>query len=195
MPPSPACRSSTAFSTDLFQSEKLYARVKAIEPANAHEAKLSKNLIEGYEDSGVALPSDKRARAKEITSRLEVLRQTFERAVRDDPTTVRFTTEELAGVPESFFKARKAEADGSWVLKPDEPTYDAVMTNAKARTRASACTWRSSSAAAPATCVLEEAYRLRQELAALYGLPSYAHYVQRRRMVGSPRRGERSSPR
>ena len=34
--------------------------------------------------------------------------------------------------------------------------------------------------------LLGEAYRLRQELAALHGLPTYAHYVQRRRMVGSP---------
>src|SRR5205085_6700347 len=77
----PCLKKLTEFSTDLFQSEKLYARLKAVEPANPHETKLRRNLIEGYEDSGVALAPEKRARAKEITTRLEVLRQTFERAV------------------------------------------------------------------------------------------------------------------
>jgi thimet oligopeptidase len=183
----PCLQKLTAFSTDLFQSEKLYARVRALEPANAHETKLRKNLIEGYEDSGVTLPPDKRVRAKEITSRLETLRQAFERAVRDDPTTVRFATEELAGVPESFFKGRSSQADGSWVVKTDEPTYDAIMTNAKAEdTRKRMFTAFVQRGGAGNLQVLEEAYRLRQELAALYGLPTYAHYVQRRRMVGSP---------
>jgi thimet oligopeptidase len=34
--------------------------------------------------------------------------------------------------------------------------------------------------------LLEEAYRLRQELAALHGLPSFAHLVIKRRMAGNP---------
>ena len=183
----PCLQKYTAFNTDLFQSEKLYARVRDIQPAHPREAKLKKNLIEGFEDSGVALPPDKRARAKEISSRLEQLRQAFERTVREDPTTVRYKPEELAGVPESFLKARKPEADGTYVLKPDEPTYDAVMTNAKIEdTRRRMYVARVRRGGEGNLKVLEEAYTLRKELAALYGLPSYAHYVQRRRMVGSP---------
>ena len=183
----PCLQKSTAFNTDLFQSEKLYARVRDIKPANAAEAKLRKNLIEGFEDSGVALPADKRARAKEITTRLEQLRQAFERAVRDDPITVRFTAAELAGVPESFMKARKPEADGTYVLKADPPTYDAVMTNAKNEdTRKRMFVARVQRGGEGNIAVLDEAYKLRQELAALYGQPTFAHHVQRRRMVGSP---------
>ena len=183
----PCLQKLTAFSTDLFQSEKLYARVRAIEPANPREAKLRKNLIERYEDSGVALPPAQRARAKEIVTRLEQIRQAFERAVRDDPTTVGFTTAELKGVPESFLKARKPEADGTWLLKPDEPTYDAVMTNAVSEdTRKRMFMARVQRGGADNLKALEEAYRLRKELAGLYGQPTYAHYVQRRRMVGSP---------
>jgi thimet oligopeptidase len=87
----PCLQKASAFNTDLFQSEKLYARVKAIEPANPAEAKLKKNLIEGFEDSGVALAPDKRARAKEISTRLVQIQQSFERAMREDPTELRFT--------------------------------------------------------------------------------------------------------
>jgi thimet oligopeptidase len=183
----PCLQKATAFNTDLFQSEKLYARVRDIRPADAPEAKLRKNLIEGFEDSGVALPPDKRARAKEIATRLEQLRQAFERAVREDATTLRFTAGELAGVPESFLKARKPEADGSYVLKPDPPTYDAVMTNAKSEeTRKRMFVARVRRGGEGNIGILDEAYRLRQELAALHGQPSYAHHIQRRRMVGSP---------
>ena len=183
----PCLQKSTAFNTDLFQSEKLYARVRDIQPANGRETKLKKNLTEGFEDSGVALPADKRARAKEISTRLEQLRQAFERSVRDDATTVRFTAAELAGVSESFLKSRKPEADGSYVLKPDPPTYDAVMTNAKIEdTRKRMFVARVRRGGEGNIQVLDEAYKLRQELAALYGQPTYAHHIQRRRMVGSP---------
>ena len=183
----PCLQKATAFNTDLFQSEQLYARVRDIQPADAAEAKLKKNLIEGFEDSGVALPPDKRARAKEISTRLEQLRQAFERAVRDDATRVRFTAGELAGVPESFLKSRKPEADGSYVLKPDPPTYDAVMKNAKSEdTRKRMFVARVRRGGEGNLAVLDEAYKLRQELAALHGQPTYAHHIQRRRMVGSP---------
>ena len=183
----PCLQKLTAFSADLFQSEKLYARVRAIEPASAAEAKLKKNLIEGYEDSGVTLPADKRARAKEISTRLEQIRQAFERGIREDPTKLRYTAADLAGVPQSFLASRKAEADGTWLLKPDAPTYDTVMTNARQEeTRRRMYLAYVGRGGEQNLKLLDEAYRLRQELAALYGLPTYAHYVQRRRMVGSP---------
>jgi len=183
----PCLQKRTAFGTDLFQSEKLYARVKAIEPAHPRERKLKKDLLEGFEDSGVTLPADKRARAKEISTRLTQIGQAFSRALREDPTTVRFAPAELAGVPESFLKSRKAQADGSYVLKPDDPTNDAVMTNAKSEdTRRRMFVARVQRGGEGNLKLLDEAYRLRKELATLHGLPTYAHYVQRRRMVGSP---------
>ena len=183
----PCLQKASAFNTDIFQSEKLYARVKAIEPADPREAKLKKTLVEGFEDTGVALPADKRARAKEISTRLVAIQQAFERGIRDDPTTVRVTAEELKGVPESFFKSRKPEADGTFVLKTDPPTYDAIMTNASlGDTRKRMYLAFVNRGGEANLALLDEAYRLRQELAALYGLPTYAHYVQRRRMVGSP---------
>jgi thimet oligopeptidase len=86
----------TEFNTELLQSEKLYARVRAAKPANPVDAKLRKDLVEGFEDSGVALPPDKRARAKAIADRIEAVRQEFERDVRDDPTRVVMTPAEMA---------------------------------------------------------------------------------------------------
>ena len=67
----PCLQKYTTLSTELYQNEKLYARVSSARTANAHQAKLKKDLVEAFEDSGVALPPGKRARAKEIFDRLE----------------------------------------------------------------------------------------------------------------------------
>ena len=183
----PCLTKYTALSTELFQSEKLFARAKATRPANAHQAKLRKDLLEGFEDSGVALPPDKRKRAKEIFDRLEELRQAFDRSVRDDPTKVVMTPAEMEGMPEAYLKAQKKGADGNYILGLDYPAYFPFLTNARneeARRRY----WmaKQNEGGAENLKRMDEIFLLRKELAALYGLPSFAHYSLRRKMVEKP---------
>jgi thimet oligopeptidase len=183
----PCLQKFSALSTQIFQNEKLYARLKAVKPSSPREEKLAKDLGAGFEDSGVALPPDKRARAEEIFTRLEKLRQDFERNVRDDPTTVRFTAQELKGVAEAFLARHKRDADGNYILGLDEPSYVTVMTHAideAARQRYYLA--RANKGGLANLDILEEGFKLRKELANLYGLPTYAHYALRRKMVGKP---------
>jgi thimet oligopeptidase len=183
----PCLQKFTTLGTDLFQDEKLFARVGAASPANPHQAKLKKDLMEGFEDSGVALPPEKRARAKAIFEKLEELRQQFDRNIRDDPTKVKFTPAEMEGMPEGYLKARKRDADGNYVLGLDYPSYFPFMQNAKGEEpRRRYYIAKLNEGGAQNLDVLHEIFRLRQELAALYGLPSFAHYALRRRMVETP---------
>ena len=183
----PCLTKYTTLSTELFQSEKLFARVKATKPANARQAKLRKDLIEGFEDSGVALPPDRRKRAKEIFDRLEELRQAFDKSVRDDPTTVVMTPAEMEGMPEAYLKAQKKDGQGNYVLRLDYPAYFPFLTNARneeARRRY----WiaKQNEGGAENLKRMDEIFLLRKELASLYGLPSFAHYSLRRKMVEKP---------
>ncbi len=183
----PCLQKFTTLNTEIFQSEKLYRRVRAAHAANPHQAKLRKDLIEGFEDSGVALPPDKRARAKAIFDALEELRQEFDRSVRDDPTTVVMKPGEMEGLPEAYVRAQKKDADGNYVLPLDYPAYYPFMANAKsaaARERY----WRARLRQGGEANLdrLERIFRLRQELAGLYGLPSYAAYALRRKMAHDP---------
>jgi thimet oligopeptidase len=183
----PCLQKYSALSTEIFQNENLYARLKAVKPSSPREEKLAKDLGAGFEDSGIALPPDKRARAKEIFTRLEKLRQDFERNVRDDPTTVRFTPDELKGLGEAFLQRQKRDADGGYILGLDEPSYVTVMTHVPdeaARQRYFLA--RANKGGRANLDILEEAFTLRKELANLYGLPTYAHYALRRKMVGKP---------
>jgi thimet oligopeptidase len=183
----PCLRNYTALSTEIYQNEKLYARVKAARASSPREEKLKKNLAEGFEDSGVALPAEKRARAKEIFTRLETLRQDFERNVRDDKTTVTFTAVEMVGTPEAFAKRQKRDDQGNYVLVVDDPTYTSFMSSAASEdSRKRMYLARFNKGGAQNIALLGESFQLRKELANLYGFPTYGDYALRRKMVGTP---------
>jgi thimet oligopeptidase len=120
----------TKFTTDIYQNEKLYKRLSALKTTNPIDAKLRRDLMDSFEDTGVSLPADKRARAKEIIDKLEDLRQAFDRNVRDDKTKVLMTEAEMAGMPESYVKAQKKDEQGNYVLGFDYPAYVPFMANA-----------------------------------------------------------------
>jgi thimet oligopeptidase len=183
----PCLTKFTTLNTDLFQSEKLLARVQGAKPANAHQAKLRKDLLEGFEDSGATLPPGKRARAKAIFDELETLRQAYDRNVRDDPTKVVFTPAEMEGLPQSYLDAREKDADGNYVLKLDYPSYFPFMARAKSgAARERYYRAKLAQGGEGNLALLEKIFGLRKELAALYGLPSFADYALRRRMARDP---------
>jgi thimet oligopeptidase len=185
----PCQQKFSTLSTDIFQDEKLFRRVQASKPANARERKLKKDLLEGFEDSGVALPPAKRARAKEIFDKLEELRQAYDRNVRDDPTRVKFTPAEMAGMSEQYLKAHEGtrDAEGNYVLTLKYPSYVPFLTNAKSgEARKRYYLAKLGEGGAKNLDILYEIFALRRELAGLYGLPSFADYSLRRKMVGSP---------
>ncbi len=145
--------------------------------------------LEAFEDSGVALPKDKQARAKAIADRLAGLSQQFNRNIRDARTRVPFTEAELKGVPESVWKDQPRDADGKVTLPIDGPAYATVMQTAEdagARERL----WRAkTNEGGPENLkVLAQIEQLRLEQAKLFGLASYDEFVLRRRMVETPAR-------
>ena len=179
----------TTLTTELFQNEKLFTRVQAAKPANAHQAKLKKDLMERFEDNGVALPPERRGRAKQIFEKLEELRQTFDRNVRDDPTKVTFSAAEMEGLPEAYLKAHESKRDpsGNYVLDLKSPSYIPFLQNAKSEAaRKRYLVAKQNEGGAANLELMQEIFTLRKELAGLYDLPSFAHYQIRRKMAGRP---------
>ena len=175
------------FNTELFQSEKLYARVKRAKPVDAVQAQYRQDLLNNFEDAGVTLAQEKRDRAKAINERLTAVGLEFDKNVRDDATTVLVKPDEMAGLPDDYVKAQKRDAAGNYVLPLTDPAYRPFLelaSNADARKRY----WmaRTNKGGAQNLPLLDEAVRLRRELAGLYGDPDYATYLLRRRMAGNP---------
>src|SRR2546427_5950456 len=81
----------SVFLTELFQNERLFERVRRVVPVTSAQKQLKKDLLEAFEDSGVALPPDKRERFKAISEKLTELSQEFARNIRENKTVLRFT--------------------------------------------------------------------------------------------------------
>jgi thimet oligopeptidase len=176
----------SSFGTEVFQNEKLFERVNATKPETVAQKQLKQDLIEEFEDSGVSLPKEKRARAKEISDRMTVLSQEFNKNIRDNVTKLTFTPAEYKGVPQSYID-RVKNAEGNIVVGFDYPDIGPFMNSAeneKARERYFIENTKRGSARNLA--ILDEVTALRRELAALYGYRSFAEYATKRRMAGTP---------
>ncbi|MBV8516981.1 MAG: Zn-dependent oligopeptidase [Acidobacteria bacterium] len=177
----------SSFLTDVFQNEAFYERVKRVHPHSVAERELQKHLIEAFEDSGVSLAPEKRQRFKEISERLTELGQEFAKNIRENGERVRFTAEECRGLPQAWRDRQPRDEQGNIVVGFDYPDYVPFMMNAldeDARRRYwTANTLRGT----PRNLdVLDEIVSLRKEIAELYEVPSFAHYVTKRRMVENP---------
>jgi thimet oligopeptidase len=178
---------ATEMRTGFMQREALYRRFVAVKPVSPHARKLRRDLIEEFEDTGVALGAEPRDRVKAIINRLEELRQEFDRNVRDNKTRLTFTPDELRGMPQDYMDKAKRDEKGNYLLGFDYPDYIPFMTNADneaARKRYYVAFQNRGGERNLA--IMNEISGLRLEMAKLYGLPDYAHYVIRRRMAEKP---------
>ena len=175
------------FSIELLQNEAIYARVQRAAPAESIDRKLKRDVVEAFEDTGVALPAEKRARMKAIVQRLEEVRQEFARNIRDNKTRLAFSAEETKGLPASYLERARRDDKGNFLLGFEYPEYEPFMSNAENEDARRRYHVAFSNRGTPRNLdLLGEAARLRREIAGLYGLPSYAHFATRRRMVRNP---------
>jgi thimet oligopeptidase len=177
----------SSFMTEVFQNERLYERINAVKPHSVAQKQLRKDLLENFEDSGVSLPVEKRQRFKDISDRLTELTQEFARNIRENGTRLRFTTEECEGLPQSYLDRVGRAEDGSIEVGFDYPDYQPFMMNAKNESARKRYYVANTNRGTPRNLeILDEIVALRKEIADLYGVPSFAHYVTKRRMVENP---------
>ena len=177
----------SSFLTDVFQNEGLYQRVHRVVPETAAQRQLQKDLLDSFEDSGVALPPARRSRFKAISDRLTELAQQFARNVRENPMRITFTSQESAGLPQPFLDRAPRDAAGNMVLGFDYPDYNPFMMNAlSAEARKRYYVANMNRGTEENIVILDEITALRKEIADLYGMASFAEYVTRRAMVEKP---------
>ena len=177
----------SVFMTDLFQNEQLFERVRRAEPRTPAQKQLKKDLLEAFEDSGVALPPERRDRFRAISERLTELAQEFSKNIRENKTLLHFAPDECAGLPQSYLDRSARDAEGNIVVGFDYPDFIPFMANAVSEAaRKRYYIANTNRGTARNLEILDEIVALRKEIADLYDAPSYAHYVTKRRMVGNP---------
>ncbi len=187
-----AIRSLSTFQVEIFQNEALFARVQAVAPETSAQSQLKKDLVEAFEDTGVALPPDRRARAKAIADRMTILSQEFARNLRDNQERLAFSPDEMRGLPESYLARQPPDEKGNYLLSYDYPDFNPFMANAESEpARRRYYTGYLNRGTARNLEILDEVVGLRREIASLYNVPSFAHFVLRRRMAATPQAVER----
>ena len=175
------------FATELYQNRTLYQRFNAIKPADAIESKLRRDVLDGFDDTGVTLPSAKQARMKAILVRLEILGQEFARNVRDNNQKLTFSADDVKGLPADYLAKAKRDDKGNYLLGFEYPEYTPFMEYADSSEARERFQFAYANHGTPKNLpLLKEAMALRREMAALFGLPSYADFVVRRRMASTP---------
>jgi thimet oligopeptidase len=173
--------------TEPFQSEKLYARVRALRPKDAIDRQYRQDLLDAFEDAGITLARDKRARVKQIREEIENLALRYQSNVNEDSSTVAIAPEQARGLPQEWIDARKRDAEGRLIVTLDTPTYGPFLDNAideAARREVYIAKMRQGGTGNLA--LLERVLALRYEMAQLYGYPDYATFALRRRMAKTP---------
>jgi oligopeptidase A len=196
----------SAYGTDLAQNERLfrvYEKVRATEAAalDAEQLAVVDHALLDFRLAGVALDGAKKDRFKEVMLELSTLAAKFEENVLD--STNAFThhvesAEELAGLNMMILSAARERAAAAgksgWLLGLDQPTYVAVVTDARSpdlrKAFYQAWSTRASDQGPSAgqfdnRPVMEKLLALRHESAQLLGYPNYAAYALARRMARS----------
>jgi oligopeptidase A len=196
----------SAYGTDLSQNEALYQAFEQVreregDALDAEQRAVVDHALLDFRLAGVALDGAKKERFKAAMLELSTLAAKFEENVLDatNAFTHAVTNEkDLAGLNAMIVsQAReRAEAAGKsgWLLSLDQPTYVAVVTDARSpdlrRTFYEAWSTRASDQGPTAgrfdnAPVMESLLRLRHEVAQLLGYPNYAAYALARRMARS----------
>jgi len=190
--------------TDLSQSEPLYLAYQYIREhelgtLDAVQLAVLDRALRDFRLAGVALPPERKTRFKALMSELALLQAKFEEQVLDATNSFShhvLEAGELEGINQSIVAeaARRAKEQGleGWVFGLDQPTYVAVITDAKSaplrRVFYEAWNTRASDRGPSAgrfdnTSVLEEILRLRHEAARLLDFRSFAEYALADRMA------------
>ncbi len=175
------------FYTDLYLNQKLYKNARQSRSTDNVERKLRKDILNDFEDAGVALLPKKQERIREIQIRLNAIQQEFSRNIRDNKTRVIFTPEQMSGLSEDYLSRLKKDGDGNYLLDFSYPVYLPFMqyandSNARRQYQFEYLNRGTSKNLE----LLQEAIILRHEMAKLAGYRSYADYKLHRRMAKKP---------
>lgn len=177
----------SAFSTDLYQNEKIYALFKAVTAQDSIDAKLKKDILIRFEDTGINFSAEKKAELKKILEQLTLLTQEFNKNIRENKSKVEFSAAELKGLPASYIANLEKNATGHYLLGFGYPEYYPFMQLADNDTARKKYYYEFTRRGTEKNLLLlKQITDLRADLAKLFGYASYADFAIKDRMAKDP---------
>jgi len=192
----------TEFWTRMGANERLYAKYKAVDPAqlNPEQLQARNNALRNFVLSGAELTGEHKTRFADIQEKQAELSQKFSENVLDatDQWSLLVTESDMSGVPEDVCKATQAAAQAQGqsghLLNLKMPCYLPIMQYAQSsglreKLYRAYVTRASDQADKPEqdnTALIQEILALRQEESALLGYANFAEVSLANKMATSP---------
>lgn len=176
------------FRDDLNTAVKEYAETAEAASLEGEKARFLEFLLRDLRRAGHELDPEVRANVKEKTQRLVELGVRFQNNIDEWSDHILVTNDELEGLPRSFAESLETDEEtGKLKVTLDYPHLLPFTENAKRRDLREELSRKFNTQAVEANRpILEEAIRIRDEIANAFGLPSWAHYQLEERMAKTP---------
>ncbi len=186
-----ACETQVSqLNVDLYVRQDLYKVIKAVAnkklALSAIDQKLLDDTLSSFKRNGLELPNDKRAEYVSKKKQVVKLEADFSTNLNEYKDELLVAREELTGMDEGFLNGLE-QKDGKLVLTMSYPHYYPVMENCKNANVRKRFEFKFNNRGGEKNRqLLEEAVKLRHELAALLGYKSHAAFVLEKRMAKTP---------
>lgn len=160
---------------DFFTQSGLYEILKNAVSRSPDEERLISELKRNFEKNGAALSKNDLADYRDLKSQLVTLEAQFSKNLNENSKSIEFTADELEGLPKTFFDHLKKTDDGHFVVLTKSTDALPVLQSAKSSdTRRKMQSAYENVAAVENTAILEQAIKLRQEIAKKLGFATWA---------------------
>jgi thimet oligopeptidase len=178
------------FRDDLNAAVQEYADTDDAAALEGERARFVEFTLRDLRHAGHELSAEARARVKERTQRLVELGVRFQENIDEWEDHILVTPEELDGLPPSFAESLETDEEtGKLKVTLAYPHLIPFVENATRRDLREELSFKFNTQAVEANRkILEEARQLRHEIAAEFGMPSWAHHRLEDRMAKDPER-------
>eukprot|EP01133_Synstelium_polycarpum_P014913 gene14913-17633_t len=149
----------------------------ATELASPQQVRLVDKTIEGFEKNGLALPSDKRDKLKEIKTEISKLGIEFSKNVAEDTTKLSFSRQQLEGIPKDILDSLEKDGDNLFVTVKHPDVGNVAKYCSVSDTRRALDKAYASKCMAQNIPILESVLKLRYDAAQLLGKTSWSEVV------------------
>lgn len=180
------------FRDDLNQAIKEYAVTAGATSLDGEHKRLLEFVLRDLRRAGHDLDAETRGRVQELTERLVELSVRFQQNIDEWDDWILATREDLVGLPDAFIDGLEIDADtGLHKVTIAYPDIYPFLENSPRRDLREQLRFKFNTVAKEENrVILEEAIRIRQEIAEAFGLPTWAHHQLELRMAKTPDRVE-----
>jgi len=176
------------FREDVYQAVAGYAATDEAASLSGEPARLLEFTLRDFRMAGHELTMDDREKLKELNERLVELSIAFSTNIAEYEDYLVVTRADLDGLPDSYVEGLKpGEKADTFCVSMDYPDVVPFIENVKNRELREALQKKFSNRAAAANRpVIQEAVEIRQQIADIFGVDSWAHHSMQLKMAKTP---------